>query len=83
MKLSNTEYQFLKKSGLKSNAKNLRPFAEACFNSNSYNELKDFINSEIDETDLKTWNISGEECRDCKKDALELAMHYFEDEYLN
>lgn len=80
MELSKKEYSELVKSGLKSSDSSLSPFAEACYDSNSYDELKNFSNDEPDDADMKTWDISDGEWRDCQKEALELAMYYFEDE---
>jgi hypothetical protein len=37
---------------------NVKDFAEACYNQNSFEELKDARIEEADETDMKTWGLT-------------------------
>jgi hypothetical protein len=39
----------------------MSPFSEACFDMNTLEELEVALNSEADETDMKTWGLSEDE----------------------
>lgn len=39
-------------------------FAEACYNQNSIEELEAAINQDPDETDMREWDLSGDEWRE-------------------
>lgn len=78
--LNQAQYNTLLNRGLKAQDHSLNGFAEACYDDGSFEDLASALNNEADATDCKTWNISAEEWRESIKQALEVAMYWYEDE---
>lgn len=51
-------------------------FAEACYDGNSYADLKDCMTAEPDKTDMETWGIGKSEWRNAQRMAIENAMYW-------
>lgn len=78
--LNQAQYNTLIAKGLKAQDHSLSAFAEACYDSNSYENLLAALDNEADTTDCKDWDISAEEWKESIKQALEVAMYWYEDE---
>lgn len=80
MKLTAEQYADATAKGFKAYWHNLDGFAEACFDTNVYDDLKDCKTATADETDMAGWEIDADEWRDAQIEAIELAMAHYEEE---
>ena len=78
--LNQTQYNTLVAKGLEAQDHSLNGFAEACYNDGSFEELVTALDNEADATDCKDWGINAEEWKESIKQALEVAMYWYEDE---
>ncbi|MGP5041090.1 hypothetical protein [Psychrobacter celer] len=78
--LNQAQYNTLVNKGFKAQDHALNGFAEACYDDGSYAELITAIGNEADATDCKAWSVSAEEWEESIKQALEVAMYWYEDE---
>lgn len=85
MELTTASYEAALALGLKpqfhyGDCNALSPFGAACFNDNSFSDLRDFQTATPDKTDMKNWNLDVQEWRDAQQEAIEHAMAYYCDE---
>jgi hypothetical protein len=85
MKLNAQQYAAAQSLGIKSHLYHgdhdkLSRFGEACFNSNSFDDLKDFQTATPCDTDMANWNIDADAWRQGQEEAIEQAMSDYEDE---
>lgn len=80
MELTAEQYKDATARGFKAYWHKLSGFAEACFDTNVYDDLKDCKTAEPDDSDMSGWEIDAEEWRDAQAEAIELAMAHFEDQ---
>ena len=78
--LNKSQYNALLSKGVQAQYHSLIGFAAACYDDNNFADLVTALDSEADATDCKAWYISAEEWRKSVKQALEMHMHWFEDE---
>lgn len=78
--LNQAQYNTLVTKGLKAQDHSLSGFAEACYDDGSFEGLVTALDSEADTTDCKNWDVSAEEWKESIKQALEVAMYWYEDE---
>ncbi len=81
MQLTETEYNEALQLGFIADCARLpvNSFAEACYNSNSFNEIKYCKTEEADECDCKNWNITPDEWREHQIMAICHAMFLYEE----
>lgn len=87
MKLNTEQYNTLKNTGLNaeyygSDDSPMIPFGEACYNDNCADDLINYKTAEPDNADMENWGIDEQEWRNGQKEALQLAMWFYEDETL-
>lgn len=78
--LNQTQYNTLVTKDLKAQDHSLNGFAEACYDDGNFEELVTALDSDADTTDCQSWGITAEEWRESIKQALEVAMYWYEDE---
>ena len=78
--LTQAQYNTLLNQGFKAQDHSLNSFAEACYDDGSFEELATALDNDADTTDCQSWGISGEEWKESIKQALEVAMYWYEDE---
>lgn len=78
--LNQAQYNTLVTKGLKAQDHNLNGFAEACYDDGNFEELVTALDYEGDATDCKNWDISAQEWKESIKQALEVAMYWYENE---
>lgn len=75
MKINEQQYSALLAKELSPTRHDLKGFAEACYNANSFDELNNFDTIKSDETDMSQWGISASDWVYAQKQALEQAMY--------
>lgn len=78
--LNQAQYNTLVAKGLKAQDHSLSGFAEACYDDGSFEDLVTALDSEADTTDCKAWDIDAQDWKESIKQALEVAMYWYEDE---
>lgn len=78
--LNQSQYNTLVAKGLKAQDHSLSGFAEACYDYNTYDDLVTALDNDADPADCKAWDIDTQEWRESIKQALELAMYWYEDD---
>lgn len=78
--LNQAQYNTLVNKGFKAQDHSLSGFAEACYNDNSYEELVTGLDDGANNVDCKAWDITAQEWKESIKQALEVAMYWYEDE---
>lgn len=79
MKLSAEQYADAKARGFSAlKRSSLDGFAEACYDQNSYDDLKDCKTARPDTADMREWDLSAQEWRDAQAEAIEAAMEDYE-----
>lgn len=78
--LNKAQYENLAIKGLKSQDYKLTGFAEACYDNNTYEDLVTGLDADADAVDCEAWGISGKEWQESIRQALEVAMYWYEDE---
>ena len=74
MKLTAKQYTEAEYQGLTPYWHKLGGFAEACYNQNSFEDLKYFQKAVADKGDCEQWGLTDQEWRDAQQQAIELAM---------
>ena len=80
MKLTKAQYLDSLARGFQPRSHNLEGFAEAVFNDNTYDEVKDCRQAAVDQTDMLEWSIDDAEWRDAQQRAIEQALFHYVDE---
>lgn len=80
MKITAEQYKDATARGFKAYWHKLTGFAEACFDTNVYDDLKDCRTTKPDAADMAAWEIDADEWRDAQVKAIEMAMAHFEDQ---
>lgn len=80
MKLTAEQYADAASRGFKPYWHKIKGFAEACYDMNRYEELRNCMTDTADKTDCDTWGIDAAEWRKAQKEAIELAMAHHDDE---
>ena len=78
--LNKSQYNALLCKGVQAQDHNLIGFAEACYDDGNFEDLVTALDSEADATDCKAWDITAQEWKESVNQALEVAMHWYEDE---
>ncbi len=78
MKITLEQYDDAVLRGFTAKHHNLTGFAEACYNDNTYNELKNVKTDEPDEHGMREWEITPSEWRAAQIEAIEYAMYLFD-----
>ena len=78
--LNKSQYNAILSKGVQAQDHSLTGFAEACYDDNTYEDLVTALDSEANVIDCKAWDITAQEYKESIKQALEVAMHWYEDE---
>lgn len=74
MKLTREQYADALSRGFTPHQHKLSGFAEACYDMNSYDDIKECKTSPVDRVDCKTWQIDKDAWREAQVEAIETAM---------